>query len=115
MLWTALALDVDGTLPRTMLWGLLAGATTTLLLGLGVAWCYMVPKYRTTFYKVRATTTRTDPSILKASAVDHAPNLHSIAAYVAQNMLGRMGMGAAHGLHVWRGERWLEGVYRVYT
>ena len=64
MLLTALALDVDGTLPRTMLWGLLAGAMTTLLLGVGIAWCYMVPKYRKTFYKVWATTPRTDPAIL---------------------------------------------------
>merc|ERR1712196_606124 len=51
MLLAALALDVDGTLPRSMLWGLLASATTTLLLGLGVAWCYMIPKYRKAFYK----------------------------------------------------------------
>ena len=65
MLLTAFTLDVDGTLPHTMLWGLLAGATTTLLLGLGVAWCYMVPKYRETFYKVWATRhAQTIPAIL---------------------------------------------------
>ena len=88
MLLTALALDVDGTLPRSMLWGLLASATTTLLLGLGVAWCYMVPKYRKTFYKVWATTPRTDDSaIVQTSAVDHALTLHSLAAYVAQKIL----------------------------
>ena len=52
MLLTAFALDVDGTLRRNALWGLLAGAMMTSFVGLGVAWCYMVPKYRETFYKV---------------------------------------------------------------
>ena len=53
MLLVALNLDgKDGQLPGPLLWALLAGASAVALLGLGLMWSYMVPKYRETFYKV---------------------------------------------------------------
>ena len=53
MLFVALSLDGRGALPHTVLWVLLLVAMSLAFLGMGLMGCYMVPKKRATFYKVR--------------------------------------------------------------
>ena len=52
MLAVALRLDSTGTLPGPTLWTMLACGNVVLLAGMALMACYMVPKYRETFYKV---------------------------------------------------------------
>ena len=52
MMAVALRLDSAGTLPGPTLWTMLACGNVVLLTGMALMACYMVPKYRETFYKV---------------------------------------------------------------
>ena len=51
MLAVALSLDSTSALPEPTLWALLGCGTATLLTGMALMACFMVPKYRKTFYK----------------------------------------------------------------
>ena len=53
MLTVALRLDSAGTLPGPALWAMLGCGNVVLFAGMALMACYMVPKYRETFYKVR--------------------------------------------------------------
>jgi hypothetical protein len=53
MLAVALRLDLAGTLPGSALWAMLACGNVVLLAGMALMACYIVPKYRETFFKVR--------------------------------------------------------------
>ena len=53
MLALALRLDSAGILPAPALWAMLGCGNVVLLAGMALMACYMVPKYRETFFKVQ--------------------------------------------------------------